>query len=219
MSDVAQSAEHAADGPHGGAHSGAAHADPVGAKIGMWLFLFTEVMLFGAVFIVFAVYLHTYTDDFMAGSADLNKAIGSANTAVLLTSSLTVVLSVGAVARGQTKRALGLLGATVGAAGLFVVFKAIEWGSKLSHGVYPGSPSMVQRPVGEQVFYGLYFSMTGLHALHVIIGGAAIAVTMVAVAKGKVNQEHPTLVENVGLYWHLVDVVWIYLFPMFYLIG
>lgn len=195
------------------------HADPTASKIGMWLFLLTEVMLFGALFIAFAVYLNRYPLAFRQGSAELHKLIGALNTIVLLTSSLTVALGISFAQRGEERKAIAALIATMGFAGLFLVFKGIEWGEKFSHDIYPGSAAMLERAVGEQVFYGLYFAMTGLHALHVVIGAVAIGFATVLLKAGRVRREGSVLLSNVGLYWHFVDLVWIYLFPLFYLMS
>lgn len=202
--------------PHG--HT-AEHYDPIGAKMGMWLFLFTEVMLFGGLFIAFAVYQHLYPGYFAQGTASLHRIIGTINTVVLLTSSLTVALSIAALERGDRKSATLALLATMAMAGMFLLFKSFEWSEKFSHGIYPSSPWMLQQPGGLQVFYGLYFGMTGLHALHVIIGGLALGVALWRIRRGQTTAERPLFLSNVGLYWHLVDLVWIYLFPIFYLIG
>jgi cytochrome c oxidase subunit 3 len=99
------------------------------------------------------------------------------------------------------------------------VVKTFEWGAKFEHGIYPNSSEMVTKPAGEQVFYGLYFTMTGLHALHVIIGAVLILFAMTFMARGKIRPDRIGFLENTGLYWHLVDLVWIFLFPLFYLIG
>jgi cytochrome c oxidase subunit 3 len=184
----------------------------------MWLFLFSEALLFGALFIVYAADLHLYRDAFALGSRELDRLIGAGNTAVLLTSSLTMALAVAALSRGATKPCLGFLAATVLCGLLFLGVKAFEWGHKFSHGVYPHSAAMLQRPAGEQTFFGLYFVMTGLHALHVIAGLGAILAAALFVARGRATPARPAWIENTGLYWHLVDVVWIFLFPLFYLI-
>jgi len=194
------------------------HYDPVAGKIGMWLFLFTEVLLFGALFIAFAMYLRLYRFDFLATSHHLDKLMGATNTGVLLTSRLTMARAIAALARGKKRQSYGLLWCTIGFALAFLVVKTFEWGAKFSHGVYPGSEEMLTRPAGEQVFYGLYFTMTGLHALHVIIGAVLILFAMAFMARGKIRPERIGFLENAGLYWHLVDLVWIFLFPLFYLI-
>jgi cytochrome c oxidase subunit 3 len=204
-------------GAHGPDH--AEHYDPVANKIGMWLFLFTEVLLFGSMFIAFAVYLSLYHVAFREGSAHLDKPIGAINTAILLTSSLTMALAIAALNRDKKKLALGLLALTVLCAGTFLGIKSVEWGHKFEHDIYPRSETMLAKPQGEQVFYGLYFTMTGLHALHVIAGALVILVAMALVRAGRIRRDRISFLENVGLYWHLVDLVWIFLFPLFYLIG
>lgn len=198
-------------------HSG--HYDPVAGKIGMWLFLFTEVLLFGTLFIAFAVYLHQYRFDFQEASGHLDRLLGAVNTAILLTSSLTMALSIAALERGKRAFSQGMLSITVLFALGFLVIKSFEWGAKFSHDIYPKSATMLEKPVGEQMFYGLYFTMTGLHALHVVIGMAAILFAMGFVQARKVRPERIGFLNNTGLYWHLVDLIWIFLFPLFYLIG
>jgi cytochrome c oxidase subunit 3 len=214
-SDVAATA--AGPSAHDTAH--AEHHDPVAGKIGMWLFLFTEVLLFGALFIAYAMYLSTYRWAFLETSAHLDRVLGAVNTVILLTSSLTMALGIAALSRAKKRLAYGLLSATLLFALAFLVVKSFEWGHKFAHDLYPSSASMLLKPMGEQVFYGLYFSMTGLHALHVVIGAAAIIGAMVLMARGHIRPDRIGTLENVGLYWHLVDVVWIFLFPLFYLIG
>ena len=196
----------------------AEHYDPVASRIGMWLFLFTEVLLFGTLFIAYAVYLHQFTWQFRIGAHELSIPVGGLNTCILLTSSLTMALAIAALQRGRRGLCLRLMTATLVLAAAFLVVKAFEWSGKFEHGLYPDSPHLAELTKGENVFFGLYFTMTGLHALHVIIGMAAILVAMVLVRKGKVSADRPGLLENTGLYWHLVDLVWIYLFPLFYLI-
>jgi len=204
---------------HAAEQSEAAHFDPVAAKTGMWLFLFTEALLFGALFIAYAVYLNLHRPEFMEASRHLDKLLGAVNTAVLLTSSLTMALSIASLRRGRIGASLALAGGTTALSLVFLGIKAHEWGEKFAHDVYPKSATMLAKAPGEQVFYGLYFAMTGLHALHVIVGAVAILFAIVFIAKGKVHPGRDTFLENVGLYWHLVDVIWIFLFPLFYLIG
>jgi cytochrome c oxidase subunit 3 len=197
----------------------AEHYDPIANKIGMWLFLFTEVLLFGAMFIAFAVYLTLYRVAFEDGSSHLDKPIGAVNTAILLTSSLTMALAIAALTRDRKRLALGLLALTLLCALTFLGIKAVEWGHKFEHDIYPRSATMLAKPEGEQVFYGLYFTMTGLHALHVAAGAVVILAAMALVHRERIRSGRISFLENVGLYWHLVDLVWIFLFPLFYLIG
>lgn len=200
-------------------HYGVPGYDPQAWKMGMWLFLFTELLLFGAVFIAYAVYLETYTWHFTVGSAQLSIPIGTFNTLVLLTSSLTMALSIAALQRGKKELSIKLLDITVACAGLFCVVKAFEWGAKFEHGIYPGSEHLLAMARGEQMFFGLYFTMTGIHALHVIIGAALILWVRARIKSGAVSTERITFLDNIGLYWHLVDLIWIFLFPLIYLVA
>ena len=195
------------------------HYDPLGSKIGMWLFLLTELLLFGTLFIIFAGYFREYPHEYHHAARDLNRLIGAANTVVLLTSSLTMVLALAAVQRGDRHRGIRFMLGTIGLALVFLGVKAFEWAHKFEVGIYPNSDVLLARPHGEVVFFGLYFVMTGLHALHVIVGVGVIGVTIRLVKRGKVGPERISVMDNAALYWHLVDAIWIYLFPLFYLIG
>lgn len=200
------------------------HRDYIGAKIGMWLFLFTELLLFGGLFLLYSVYRATHAEDFHAAATELDVVIGTINTIILLTSSLTMAASIAAIVRGRKKLALVLLILTIVFALWFLVNKYFEWGGKIEHGIYPNSEVLLQRTGGEILFFGLYYSMTGLHGLHVLVGAVLLVVVAVKLARrplpvdGPVNKEDYSLLENSGLYWHLVDLIWIFLFPLFYLI-
>ncbi|MFC2171585.1 cytochrome c oxidase subunit 3 family protein [Acidobacteriota bacterium] len=202
-----------------GAHaSGHSHNGDM-PKIGMWVFLFTELILFGTLFIAYAVYLEQYTKDFRIGSGMLNVPIGALNTLILLTSSLTMALSIAALARSKKKHCLILLAVTVLCAVMFLGIKSMEWGTKFHHHIYPKSELFATWPKGQVVYFGLYYVMTGLHALHVIVGSAVILIAFVMVKKNRIRSDRIAFLENTGLYWHLVDMIWIFLFPLFYLIG
>jgi len=216
MSDTSAPAATAQD-PH--VHYGVPGYDPVAMKIGMWLFLFTELLLFGALFIAFGVYHITFSPYFSEGSESLSVPMGGFNTLVLLTSSLTMALAIAAIQRKDKRLSLNMLNATLGFAVLFCIVKSFEWGGKFEHGIYPGSEHMAAMEIGKQAFYNLYFMMTGLHALHVIVGAGLILWVKRRVNSGRVTSERYVLMENIGLYWHLVDLVWIFLFPLFYLIA
>lgn len=194
------------------------HRDDVGAKMGMWLFLFTEILLFGGMFLVYAVYRYQYPEQFHIAGMELNTGIGTLNTIILLTSSLTVALSIATLQKGNKFLSLIFLYVTLFFALMFMVNKYFEWSTKISHGIYPGSPELLAKPNGEILFYGLYYIMTGLHGLHVLIGMIVIAYMIVFIYKGKVTYDNYVMLENSGLYWHLVDLIWIFLFPLFYLI-
>jgi cytochrome c oxidase subunit 3 len=194
------------------------HKDYAGAKLGMWLFLFTEILLFGGLFLLYAVYLSRYPHEFAAGGRELNVIYGTANTMVLLTSSLLVAMAVTAIQQGRRLLTLRLLGGTILCAAIFMGIKYVEWSAKFHHGIYPGSAKLAAGPPGESVFFGLYYLSTGLHGLHVLIGGSVLAWVAVKVQRNVVNAEDFVFLENGALYWHLVDLIWIFIFPLYYLI-
>ncbi|MEW6701453.1 MAG: cytochrome c oxidase subunit 3 family protein [Bacteroidota bacterium] len=194
------------------------HRDDVGAKMGMWLFLFTEVLLFGGMFLVYAVYRYQFPDQFHLAAMELNTGIGTLNTIILLTSSLTVALSIAALQKGNKFLSMVLLSITILFAVMFMVNKYFEWTTKFAHGIYPGSPELAGKPNGQILFFGLYYVMTGLHALHVLVGMVILAFMLVFIKRNKVTHNNYIKLENSGLYWHLVDLIWIFLFPLFYLI-
>ncbi|HOM05294.1 MAG TPA: cytochrome c oxidase subunit 3 family protein [Candidatus Kapabacteria bacterium] len=194
------------------------HRDDFGSKMGMWLFLFTELILFGGLFIMYMVYRVEYTEQFHLAAKELNLALGTINTLILLTSSLTMVLSIVAIGRGSKKVSIIYLIATILLALGFMVIKAFEWGAKFSHGLYPGGAELANLSNGEVIFFGMYFVMTGLHALHVLIGVVILSFMLVFLLRDKINKDNFIKLEAGGLYWHLVDLIWIYLFPLFYLL-
>jgi len=194
------------------------HRDDVGAKMGMWLFLFTEVLLFGGMFLIYAVYRYQFPDQFRVAAMELNTGIGTLNTVILLTSSLTVALSIAAMQKKNKFLSILLLSITILFALMFMVNKYFEWSAKFSHGIYPGSEELLNRPDGQILFYGLYYVMTGLHGLHVIIGVIILIFMLVFIIRDKITFDNYVKLENSGLYWHLVDLIWIFLFPLFYLI-
>jgi cytochrome c oxidase subunit 3 len=246
---------------HGQEH----HRDATGARIGMWLFLFTELILFGGLFLLYAVYRSSYPEDFHYAASQLDTSIGTLNTLILLTSSLTMALSIGYLERGRRRLSSILIAVTIFLGLFFLVNKVFEWSAKFSHHLYPNSEELLLHTPGENVFYALYYSMTGLHGLHVLAGIGVLTFMLYFVARkprrsltitdgspsavqvldadGKKLWQHETgegitgldltftyeeneeltegnviKLENSGLYWHLVDVIWIFLFPLFYLI-
>jgi cytochrome c oxidase subunit 3 len=194
------------------------HSDHGGAKLGMWLFLFTELILFGGLFLLYAAYLARYPQEFSAGGKELSVFLGAANTVILLTSSLLAAMAVTALRRAQRRSTVILLSGTILCAALFLVIKSLEWSVKISHNLYPGSSRLVAGPPGESVFFSLYYLTTGLHGLHVLIGGTLLAFVAVRVQQGKIDAGHDSWLENGALYWHLVDLIWIFIFPLYYLI-
>lgn len=193
-------------------------ADATGKKFGMWLFLYTEIMLFGGLFVVYANYHYQYTAEFVEGGQALSTVTGAVNTILLLISSFAVAASITALRRDRKGVTLLLLGAAVLLGLAFLVNKYFEWGHKFAHGIYPDSPTLVAGPHGLTVFYGLYYTITGLHGLHVIVGMVLLIVSSVLVWKGRLDRSDYVILDNSGLYWHLVDLIWIFIFPLFYLI-
>lgn len=194
------------------------HRDDFGSKMGMWLFLFTEVLLFGGLFILYASYRYIYPDAFIVAAAELDIFMGTINTIILLTSSLTVVLAIVALQKGNKRLSMSLMWITVICGLLFLVNKYFEWGAKFHHGIYPKGPALEQMSEGEIMYFGLYYVMTGLHGLHIIVGLIFIGFVMWQIKKDVITASNFQRFENAGLYWHLVDIIWIFLFPLFYLI-
>jgi cytochrome c oxidase subunit 3 len=249
------------------------HKDYSGSKIGVWLFLITEVLLFGGMFLLYSVYRSEHPTEFHHAAAELDTLVGTINTIILLTSSLTMAMSIAAVHHANRRLALIMLAITVVCGGAFMVNKYFEWTTKFAHGIYPGSDVLLAHDKGEVLFFGLYFTMTGIHGIHVLVGmvlltvmfmrvmnqpnaevqfvsghgleqaqGCNLAIvdkdgvpvwkgeeidesidrivvsTKYAPVKKRFKVEDFSLLENSGLYWHIVDIVWIFLFPLFYLI-
>lgn len=199
-------------------HTAELHRDDLASKTGMWLFLYTEMLLFGALFVVYSVYRYRNSEAFHLAAEELNTVIGTVNTIILLISSATVAMSITAIQLKNKRLALIFLSITILAGIVFLVNKYFEWGHHIREGIYPGSEILRQRGNGDVLFYGLYYFMTGVHALHIIIGMTFIGFVFVYIIKNEVRHDDFVLHENAGLYWHLVDLIWIFLFPLFYLI-
>jgi cytochrome c oxidase subunit III len=189
-----------------------------GGRVGMWLFISTEILLFGGLFLLYSMYRLKNPAGFHAGSLELSRIFGTLNTAILITSSLTVALSIHFLKRARPLQCRLYLLATIGLALSFLVVKAFEWTAKFHHGLYPDSAVLLAKPKGEILYFGLYYMMTGLHAVHVLVGIGVLSVLYTWVLRGKLTSDHPGYLQNAGLYWHLVDLIWIFLFPLFYLI-
>ncbi len=195
------------------------------AALGMWSFLVTEVMFFGGVFTAYAVYRDAYFEAFVAGSQHLDRVLGTVNTAVLLTSSLCAALAVHAAQTNQRRALVGYLAGTMLLGGVFLGVKVYEYWDKFQHHLVPGydfqwpaDSSGLVDPRHVELFYSFYFAMTGIHAVHMIIGIALFMVILVRAARGRYSHEYYNPVEIMGLYWHFVDIVWVFLFPLLYLI-
>ena len=193
------------------------------AELGMWLFLVTELMFFGGLFTAYLVYRYLYPAQFAAGSQTMDVTLGTINTAVLLTSSLTMALAVHAAGTSRRWQLVGLLAATILLGAVFLAVKAYEYHHKYEHQLIPfaGLPlaDFGNDTRGMTAFLNLYFLMTGLHALHIVIGLVLLGVLVVLAWRGGLVGERSIVVHNAGLYWHFVDLVWVYLFPFFYLVA
>jgi len=249
------------------------HIDYTGAKIGMWLFLFTELLLFGGMFLLYSVYRYKFPDDFHIAAYELNQMMGAINTIILLTSSLTMALSITALRKANKRLSNIFLMTTIVLGIIFLINKYFEWSAKIEHGIYPNSNFLAESfSKGETLFFGLYYAMTGIHGLHVIVGVVVLSVMLYLMnrqptsqyaieparvdklrgsrliitdnsgkklwdgalidesvrrisitfkyypTQEKFDKSNITKLENSGLYWHLVDIIWIFLFPLFYLV-
>jgi cytochrome c oxidase subunit 3 len=192
--------------------------DYEGKKIGMWMFLFTELLFFGGMFLLYSVFRYRCAADFHTAAQNENIVLGSVNTFMLLTSSFAIALAISAMRKGKNRLSSFLQLATIGMGITFLIIKYFEWGTKINQGLYPNSPVLLQKSQGEILFFGLYYVMTGIHGLHVFIGIIVITFMLVFTVRKKITMEDSIKLENTGLYWHFVDIIWIYLFPLFYLI-
>lgn len=200
------------------AESQALHRDDVRSRMGMWLFLFSELLLFGGLFLMYSVYRFIHQKDFSIASKEMNTFLGTLNTIILLTSSLTMALSITAIKRGMKRLSISLQLITILFGLAFLVNKFVEWSAEFHKGNFPDSSVMLSKPPGQILYFGLYYSMVGLHGLHVIAGMSIICFMIYFTIKGHINENNYVKLEAAGLYWHLVDIIWIFLFPLFYLI-
>jgi cytochrome c oxidase subunit 3 len=191
------------------------------ASLGMWVFLVTEVMFFGGVFLLYVVYRTHFPEAFALASHHLDVTLGTINTMVLITSSLTMALAVWAAAVDHRRMLPLALGATMVLGATFLGIKAYEYGHKFHEHLVPGLDFRFEGPYAPQaqLFFCLYFVLTGVHALHMVIGLGLLTYLLLRARRGAFSSAWSTPVELVGLYWHFVDIVWIFLFPLLYLIG
>ena len=193
------------------------------ATLGMFVFLLTELMMFGGLFCAYLVYRTLYFPAFQEGSRHMDLTIGAVNTAVLICSSLTMALGVQAAQKGLNKTTVRYMLVTMLFGCTFLALKGVEYYSHWRAHEVPGAGFLAQAagvdPNKLQLFFSLYFLMTGLHALHMLIGLGLVTWITISAYKGRYTEAYHNPVENVGLYWHFVDIVWIYLFPLLYLIS
>ncbi len=194
------------------------HQDHAGAKLGMWLFLFTELILFGGLFLLYGVYLARYPHEFSEAGREMHVIFGTVNTGILITSSLLAAMAVTAIQREDKHKTEVFLAGTILCAGGFLLNKYFEWSAEIRHGIYPHSPTLAAGAQGKSIFFDLYFLTVGLHGLHVLIGGTLLALVAVRVHRHSIHAGNYVLLENSVLYWHLVDLIWIFIFPLYYLL-
>jgi len=189
------------------------------STLGMWAFLITEVLFFGGLFAGYAQYRIRYPEAYALASHHLDITLGAINTAVLIASSLTMALAVRGAQTGRRKATAGLLMGTVALGLVFLVIKSVEYSHKFHEHLVPGRSFSFDGPRESQLFFSFYFAMTGMHALHMIIGVVLVTIIAYFAWRGRYSPQYYSPVEVTGLYWHFVDIVWIFLFPMLYLIG
>jgi cytochrome c oxidase subunit 3 len=199
--------------------------------LGMWVFLVTEIMFFGGLFMAYIVYRWMYPEAWSAGSHELNVALGALNTGVLICSSVTMALAVRSAQVGSRNGQVVNLILTILLGSTFLVVKYFEYSAKFHHGLVPGALWNPQHeladgsivplalPLGTQLFFALYFIMTGIHAAHMVVGICLMLIILWMAAKGRFTPDYYGPIEVSGLYWHFVDIVWIFLFPLLYLLG
>jgi cytochrome c oxidase subunit 3 len=234
LSELSPSSAGAAGTGHGtSAHRGLAHQfdsyaqQRESSNLGMWLFLVTEIMFFGGMFLAYLVYRVRSPAAFAAGSHELDVVLGGINTAVLIGSSLTMALAVRSAQLGRSRAIVLFLVATMLLGGTFLGIKVVEYKEKFDHHLVPGPDFHFEgqgRHAGvpserAEQFFSLYFAMTGTHALHMVIGIAIMLFMLRPAWKGVWEPANHNFVEGFGLYWHFVDIVWIFLFPLLYLVG
>jgi cytochrome c oxidase subunit 3 len=209
-----------ASAPHLAHHFSNLETQAHAARLGMWLFLATEVLLFGGLFVGYAIYRYMFPETFVEASKLIETKYGAINTVVLITSSLTVALAHHAVEERKARRAAVLLLASVLAGLVFLGIKYVEYSHHIHDGHLPGRYYSYEglQTHGAPMFWSLYFLMTGLHGIHVVIGMGTLAVLAFLCWRGTYDDGYATPVELGGLYWHLVDLIWIFLFPLLYLI-
>ena len=191
------------------------------SQLGMWAFLVQEILFFGGLFLGYLVYRSSFPEAFHIGSGLLDITLGSVNTAILISSSLTMALAVYWAQKGDKNKTVFFLVATLVLGSAFLGVKYVEYSHKWHAGLLPGDMFAFDGPHANQVriFFSFYFAMTGMHALHMIVGAGILIWLILQARNGRFTAEYNTPVKMFGLYWHFVDIVWIYLFPLLYLIG
>ena len=193
------------------------------AKQGIWLFMVTEILMFGGLFVGYAIFHQRYPEMFAEGASHLDWRMGFINTMVLITSSLTMALGIYYCQKNQKNKAVFSLALTILCGAIFMVIKYFEYKAKFEHGLLPGlllNPEhahAVHENLG--MYFGFYFCMSGLHGIHVLLGMGMISWCIYRCMRGDFKSNYYTAVEGVGIFWHIIDLIWIFLFPLLYLVG
>jgi len=220
MADAVAESSHGHD-KHVFHHFVDAHQQFDASKMGMWIFLATEILFFGGLFAAYIIFRSWYPQTFVEASDSLNRAIGGINTVVLIISSLTMALAIHYIQRNDKGKTILFLGCTWVLAATFMVIKGFEWSEHFSEGMYAGKAYAYTGVTASHayIFYSLYYLMTGLHGIHVLVGMGLITWLMIKTKRGQFSSDYFTPVEITGLYWHLVDIIWIFLLPLFYIVA
>lgn len=202
-------------------HFESAEHEYVASKFGVWLFMVTEILMFGGLFIAYTLYHHEYPAMFSEGAKALDWRLGAVNTIVLLFSSLTMALSIYYIQKNQRSKAVMSLWTTVICGAIFMGIKYFEYSHKIHIGLLPGTwfHGDLHGFKNLPLYFSFYFMMTGLHGIHVLIGMILISWLAIRTKRGDFHAKKYTAVEGVGLFWHVIDLIWIYLFPLLYLVG
>lgn len=202
-------------------HFTSLHQQYEASQLGMWAFLLTEILFFGGLFLAYTIYRMLYPAGFAAASHHLDVLLGGVNTVVLISSSLTMAMAVHAGHEGKKNVIAGYLLLTLALGLVFLGIKSVEYSHKFHEHLVPGPHFAFggYTQPGPELFFSLYFAMTGLHALHMVIGMVGLVILTLKALGGRYTKEYSTPVEMMGLYWHFVDIVWIFLFPLLYLLG
>lgn len=209
------------DNSHGHSHHfQSAEHEHITGKEGVWLFLTSEILMFGALFVGFIIFASLYPEVFTEGAKHLNWKLGALNTVVLLTSSLTVVLAINAIQNNNRRATINYLVATFICGMIFMVVKYFEYTHKFHEGLFPGEWFRGDNHGIQNLglYFSFYFMMTGLHGIHVVVGAFLMLWLAFRTNRGDFNSHQYTAIEGVGLFWHLVDLIWIFLFPLLYLL-
>lgn len=193
------------------------------AKQGVWIFMVTEILMFGAILIGYGIYHHLYPQTFAEGASHLDWKMGFINTLVLIFSSFTMAISISLVQQNKQKQAALALGTTLLCGAIFMCIKYLEYSHKFHLGFFPGLHLNVAETGAANsnlgLYFGFYFAMTGLHGIHVLIGMGLITWLFIRTMRGDFHSQYWAPIEGVGIFWHIIDLIWIFLFPLLYLVG